>query len=346
KLFIEGHCALEQPQLIISMRQFSLLNACIILNGDIKFIQEMFAYGISVVHKVRFIPEYALSHLTNEHAPISQILILPANTGSQDVTQNSLDFAIEIAASNLDLIKIIAEHTPLDKLINKISDICFETTFGFRLINTNCPIFSISETVNDCNELMNEYKPQNDNISIGCLFYCRDDNKDINEIKLKLSFLPVLIEQFEKKMRSTSSEEVQNTIKTFIARAMVEQKAKKFDQALIAIYAGLITWTRISDYNFDAYQLVLQLLYLRGVVSSKIYPQGNIIAFQTYNVATTLVDYLPTDLSGPLQATKFYKMLCSAKNQCTRNHYQLYQPQMESNTPVLETDSSARPESK
>ena len=322
RLLLENNDTLYEPQFIIKDQQFSILQACIYYHEEphaTQFVRELLEHGMQVSHTINQISDVSLQKIefksNKSHRPIKKLNKL--DVSFHEEKQDSLSFAIRHAISNLELIQTIAEQAPLDLLLINLSQCLLATDFALRVGNTSRPIVGLMATAADRDAVLREYAFEKDSVSIACLFYQVEYKKN-PEIDGKCNIIRILLEKFKQISDVTSDIEKRTLVEKFVAQARLDQaNAEKLKQALIHTHAGLFIWTQIADPTIGDYKLVLQLLYLRGMICSKVYrSNSDQIALITFTVAITLVMNLADDISHELQQTPFFKMLNTSANAC------------------------------
>ena len=322
RLLLENNDTLHEPQFIIADQQFSILQACIYYHEEphaTQFVRELFEHGMQVSHTINHISDVSLQKIEFEsnksHRPTKKLNKL--GISCHEEKQDSLSFAIRNGISNLELIRTIAEHASLDLLLINLSQCLLATDFGLRVDNTSRPIVGLMPTAADRDIVLRDYAFEKDSVSIACLFY-QVEYKENPEIEGKCNIIQILLEKFQQVSSVTSDIEKRTLVEKFVAQARQDQaNAEKLKQALIHTHAGLFIWTQIADPTIGDYKLVLQLLYLRGMICSKVYrSNSDQIALITFTVAITLVMNLADDISHELQQTPFFKMLNTSANAC------------------------------
>lgn len=322
RLLLENNDTLHEPQFIIADQQFSILQACIYYHEEphaTQFVRELFEHGMQVSHTINHISDVSLQKIEFEsnksHRPTKKLNKL--GISCHEEKQDSLSFAIRHGISNLELIRTIAEHASLDLLLINLSQCLLATDFALRVDNTSRPIVGLLPTAAHRDIVLRDYAFEKDSVSIACLFY-QVEYKENPEIECKCKIIQILLEKFQQVSGVTSDIEKRTQVEKFVAQTRQDQaNTEKLKQALIHTHAGLFIWTQIADPTIGDYKLVLQLLYLRGMICSKVYRNNSDqIALITFNVAITLVMNLADDISQALQQTPFFKMLNTSANAC------------------------------
>ena len=322
RLLLENNDTLYEPQFIIKDQQFSILQACIYYHEEphaTQFVRELLEHGMQVSHTINQISDVSLQKIefksNKSHRPIKKLNKL--DVSFHEEKQDSLSFAIRHAISNLELIQTIAEQAPLDLLLINLSQCLLATDFALRVGNTSRPIVGLLPTAADRDIVLRDYAFEKDSVSIACLFY-QVEYKENPEIDRKCNIIRILLEKFQQVSGVTSDIEKRTLVEKFVAQTRRDQaNTEKQKQALIHTHAGLFIWTQIADPTIGDYKLVLQLLYLRGMICSKVYRNNSDqIALITFTIAITLVMNLANDISQELQQTPFFKMLNTSAKTC------------------------------
>ena len=324
RLLIENHDNLHYPQFIFHHKQFTILSTCILYSNNpiaADCIKLLLAQGVTISQPIEVYPENKLQHVVAlSKARHSTQDITPINltvTQLSSIIEDGLAFAIENRFENLDLIKLLAEHSSLERILINLAHLSLNELFNFRICNSQVAVFAVLTDVNQCNVVTNQIRAIKNVSSLACLFYHVDPNAE--DIMHRFDIIDILAGPYKTKADQTSDQDIRDLTNKFIVQA--KQAQSHPDELVISlkyVHAGLLAWLQIKDFNADDYKMALQLLYLRGMINSRVYrSNADELALMSYGTAINLIDYLPDSLSVELKQSKLYQLHCSATKLCS-----------------------------
>ena len=356
-LSFEKERVMAQIHLIINEKQFNLLNSCLVLyhdNPNPAFIQVLFEHGMTVDHPVECFPMDMLAQIDKQMNKKTigsfKNSVVNALVGRGKISSNSLIFAMQKSLlKDAELIQVLIQYSDLESVARALACFFSQEQFCFRLFVSHTPVIGATQNIKACDKLMVNLMAQPGfSKSIACVAYLTEASSEEDaEQYLRLSRR--LGERLSALSDQLNSDEKRLILNKLIQSAKTAQREGDRKLAFSIINAGLFVWTFIEDRTQADYEAILQLLFLRGMVSTQIYSKNqDRLAYSSYIVGLDLINDPENAMGDALKETSIYKLLFRSCQQCIARINNLHDTRMfgDGSTLVMsDTDKSKSPAS-